>query len=69
MEVSIWFLLQWRRIVEDDSKDWLENYLNIFKAYIHPGMLLDNLEALNFCTPNMEKSSREKNEFEFLSNF
>lgn len=69
MEANIQFLLRWRGIVEDDSKDWLKNYLNIFKAYIHLGVVLDKLEALNFCTPNMEKSNREKNIFEFPPNF
>ncbi len=31
MEASIQFLLQWRGIVKDDSKDWLKNYLNILR--------------------------------------
>ena len=69
MEASIQFLLQWRGIVEDVSNDWLINYLNIFKDYIHPRVVLDNLEALNFCTPNTEKSSKEKNAFKFPPNF
>lgn len=64
MEANIQFLLQWRGIIEDYSKDWLRNYLNISNAYIQPGVSLDNSEALNFCTPNTEKSSREKKEFE-----
>ena len=69
MEASIQFLLWWRGIVEDDNKEWLMNYLNVFKAYIHHGVVLDNIEALKFCTLNIEKSSREKYEFEFPPNF
>lgn len=51
------------------GKDWLINHHNIFNAYIHLGVVLDNLEALNFYKLNMEKSSREKNAFEFPPNF
>ncbi len=69
MEASIKFFLWWRGIIEDNRKDFLMNYLNIFKAYIHLGVVLDNIEALNFYTLKTEKSSKEKYEFEFLSNF
>ena len=69
MEANIQFLLWWRGIIEDNSKDWLRNYLRIFKSYVHLGVELDNLEALDFCMPNMEKANRENSAFEFPSNF
>ena len=69
MEANIHFLLKGRGIVEDSNKEWLRSYLDIFKSYIHPSVVLDNLEALEFCIPNMEKSSREKSSFVFPPNF
>ena len=53
----------------DNSKEWLKSYLKLFNSYIHPGVDLGNLDALDFCTPNIEKFSREKNSFEFLPHF
>ena len=44
---------------------WLVNYLKIHKAYVHLGVTFDNLDNLDFCTPNIEKTSREKSTFEF----
>ena len=44
---------------------WLVNYLKIYKAYVHLGVTFDNLDNLDFCTPNIEKTSREKSSFEF----
>ena len=65
MESSIQFLLGWRGIMVDNRKEWLRSYLGLFNAYIHPGVGFGNLDALDFCTPNIEKSSREKFSFEF----
>lgn len=46
-----------------------KNYLGIFKSYIHPSVELENLDALEFCTPNSEKSSKEKSAFKFSPHF
>lgn len=55
--------------MEDENKEQLVNYLNLFKAYIQLGVVFDNIEALKFCTLNTKKTSRVKFDFEFLSNF
>ena len=44
---------------------WIENYLNLHKAYIHPGVVFENLDNVDFCTLNIEKMSKEKLTFEF----
>ena len=59
MEASINFLLRWRGIMVDPDVAWLSNYLNIFKCYIELGTNLNNLEDLDFCMPNLEKTSKE----------
>ena len=69
MEENIQFLLRWRRIVVEESRAWLTNYLNLFNAYIHPRVVFDNLDALNLCTPILEKTSRAKFDFEFPLKF
>ena len=56
-EASIQVLLRWRVNIEDERKFWLKNYLGLFKAYIHPSVDLDNIEDLELCTADMEKSS------------
>ena len=63
MESSIQFLLRWRGEVADIGKEWLKNYLGLFKAYIHLGVGFGNLNLLDFCTPNIEKSSRDRSSF------
>ena len=45
------------------------NYLDLLKAYIHLGVEFSILDRLVFCTPNIEKTSREKSSFEFPPNF
>ena len=41
----------------------------MFNAYIQPSVTFDNLDALNFCTLNVEKTSRSKVDFEFPPNY
>ena len=65
MESYFHFLLRWHKIKEDHGTGWLNNYLAFFNAYIHLGVGFGNLEALDFCTPNIEKSSKEEFYFEF----
>ena len=55
--------------MEDEGKEWLTNYLNLFNTYIQLGVVFDDLDALEFCTPNSEKMSRAKFNFEFPPNF
>ena len=69
MEASIHFLLCWRGISEDNSKDWLLNYLTSTRAYIEPGSDFDNLPSLSFCTPNLDKSSKVRSTYVFPPNF
>ena len=69
MEASITFLLYWRGIVVEANKDWLTDYLNIFHAYIHSRVSFENLDALIFYTPNVDKTSRLKTNFELRRNF
>ena len=69
MEASINFLLRWRGILDNLGKDWLQDYLNIFKSYVEPGTNLDKLEILDFCIPNLEETSKERNSFVFPPNF
>ena len=51
------------------NRDWLTNYLNIFRVYIHLGVSFENLDALIFYTPNTDKTSRLKINFELSPNF
>ena len=69
MEASIHILLGWRRIIADDSRDWLIKYLHLFNAYIKLGVIVDNLDGLNFYTVNAEKTSGTKVDFEFPPNY
>ena len=69
METCFHFLMGWRKIVLVIGTGWIVNYLTIFKAYIHLGMSLDNIDTLDFCTPNIEKTSREKSTSKFSSFF
>ena len=65
MESCFRFLLRWCKIKEDHETGWLGNYLGLFNAYIHQSIGFGNLETLDFYTPNIEKSSKEKFSFEF----
>lgn len=65
MESSIYFLLRWKGVVVDTGREWLKIYLGMFNSYVHLGVELGNLDALEFCTPNIELFSRAKSSFEF----
>lgn len=65
MESCFHFLMGWRKISLVMGQGWLVNYLKLHKAYVHPGVTFDKLDNLDFCTPNIEKTSREKSTFEF----
>ena len=69
MEVSLHFLLRWHGMIADESNEWILNYPHMFNAYIQPGVTFENLDDLNFCTPNPEKPSRAKVDFEFPTNY
>ena len=65
MEASVQFLLRWRRIIKDPGREWLVNYPRALDAYIHPKADLSNLEAVEFCLPNYDKSRKERSTYEF----
>ena len=65
MESCFHFFMGWRKIAPMVGNGWMVNYLNLHKVYIHPGVVFYNLEILDFCTPNIEKTSREKSTFKF----
>ena len=69
MEASIHFLLRWRRIFEDEGREWLTNYLHSFNAYMQPGVNFDDLDALEFDMPNSKKTNKAKFNFAFPPNF
>ena len=69
MEAAIRFLLHWRGIVVETDRMWLTEYLNVFHAYIYLGVSFENLEAIIFYTPNVDKTSRLKVGFELPPNF
>ena len=49
--------------------DWLINYLHLFNAYIQPRVTFENLDDLDFNTPNVERTSKRKFIFEFPPNY
>ena len=65
MECSINFLLRWRGIIEDPSRDWLTNYLRAYDAYIHPNVDLTNLDDVEFYLPHYDKTSKGRSTYEF----
>ena len=52
----------------DEGKDWIINYLTMFNAYVKPGVVFDDLNALEFHTLNSMKTSRAKVNFELPPN-
>ena len=49
--------------MDDPDQVWIQVYFHIFKSYIDPSVSLENLEDLEFCIPNLEKTSKEKSSF------
>ena len=54
MEVGMQFLLRWRGIKEDPTREWLMTYLQAFDAYIHLDVDFVGLEVVEFCLPNFD---------------
>lgn len=69
MEASFIFLLRWRGIIDEDNTDWLINYLHLFKTHIQVGVTFENLNNLEFSTPNVERTSEKKLVHEFPPNY
>ena len=69
MEASLNFLLRWRGIIMEDNRAWLTNYLRLFNAHIQEGVTFENLEDLDFSTPNAERTSKRKLVYEFPPNY
>lgn len=63
MELSINFLLRWRGIVKYPIMDWLNNYLRVYDADIHPDVNFNNLEEVEFCLPNYDRTSRGRSPY------
>ena len=68
MEASVQFFLRWKKIVADDSKEWLTNYLKMLNAFIKSGVKFDSPSTLEFSILNSEKSSRLKLNYELPPN-
>ena len=69
MEANLNFLLRWRGIFMEDNTAWLTNYLRLFKAHIQEGVTFENLDDLDFNTPNVECTSKSKLVYEFPPNY
>ena len=69
MEASLNFMLRWRGIIAEENKEWLTNYLRLFKAHIQEGVTFENLDDLEFSTPNAERTSKRKLVYEFPPNY
>ena len=69
MEASLNFLFCWRGIIDEDNTDWLINFLHLCKAHIQEGVTFENLNNLEFSTPNAEHTSKKKLVYEFPPNY
>lgn len=63
MELSINFLLRWRGIIEYPLMDWLTNYLRLYDIHIHLDVNFNNLEDVEFCLPNQDRTSRGRSSY------
>ena len=68
MEASVNFLLRWRGIRVEDNLDWAVNYINMFQNYVSPDVVFNNLNNLEFCILNAEKSSKLRTDYVFPPN-
>ena len=69
MEASLNFLLRWRGIMMENNTTWLTNFLRLFKAHIQEGVTFENLDDLDFSTPNAERTSKRKLVYEIPPNY
>lgn len=69
MKASLNFLLRWRGIIQENNTIWLSEYLRLNNAYIQTGVTFENLNAVDFSTPNAERTSRRKTTFVFPPNY
>ena len=69
MEASLNFMLYWRGIIAEENKEWLTNYLQLFRAHIQERVMFKNLDNLEFSTPNAEQTSKRKMVYEFPQNY
>ena len=60
------FLMGWRMIFPMVVNEWIVNFLNLHNAYIHPRVVFDRLDNMDFCTPNIEKMIRRCQPSSFL---
>lgn len=63
MEASIEFLLHWRGIRKAKNLEWVVKYIRMFNSYVHPGVVYNDLNSLNFCILNAEKTSKIKTDY------
>ena len=57
------------RHYDGNNMAWLTNYLRLFKAHIQEGVTFENLDDLDFSTPNAERTSKRKLVYEFPPNY
>ena len=55
-----------RMIVPMVVNEWIVNYINLHKAYIHPRVVFDSLDNMDFYTPKIEKMIRRCQPSSFL---
>ena len=53
----------------EDNTAWLTNYLRLFKVHIEEEVTFENLDDLDFNTPNAECTSKMKLVYEFPPNY
>ena len=63
MQASVNFLLGWRGIRAEENLEWVVKYIQMFNAYVSPGVVFNDLNNLEFCTLNAEKSSRLRTDY------
>lgn len=69
MKNSLNFLLRWRGIIQEGNTRWLSEYLRQNNAYVQRGVSFENLDDVEFSTPNAERTSRRKTTFVFPPNY
>lgn len=63
MKASFIFLLGWQGIKVEENLEWVVKYIQMFNAYVSPRVVFNDLNNLDFCILNAEKSSRLRTDY------